>query len=159
MPSPTKDLLEIDLNRLEECCQEQPQLMIVWGTKLVEARKAVKLAKNRIKLRAAKLDPEIRANPIDFGFEKISEKAIEYAIIKDLEYQEELKDLIQLEYEEDVLDIFFKTLVDRRGELENLTKLFGQMYWSKPNTVERMSERQRNAIEGEAVTPRKKKKE
>lgn len=158
MSSPTKDLLAIDLNRLEECCQEQPQLMFLWGTQLAEARKAVKSAKNKVKLRAAKLDSEIRANPTDFGFERPTEKAVEYTITKDTEYQEELKDLIQLEYEEDVLDIFFKTLIDRRGELENLTKLFGQMYWSKPNTVERMSERQRDAIEGEAVAPRKKKK-
>jgi hypothetical protein len=131
---PDERVLDISLDKLEEDCQRQPQLLFIWGTKLAQVKKDAKVAKNNLKMTAAKLDKEIRADPDSKGLEKITEKAVELCILDQPEYQDAQAILLEAEYEEDVLQAFVSALYDKSGELEKLIKLHGQMYWSKPDT-------------------------
>lgn len=133
--------LEIRLDRLEEECQNNPTMTRDVGVEKAQASKRVKECKNRLKLRKAKLDQEVRSNPKAYGLEKVTEAAIESIVTLDTEYGEESKELIDLEFAEDVLDATFRAMVDKKSELENLTHLHGQMYWSKPQTGSREADR------------------
>lgn len=147
MKEPTKDLLDIDLNRLEDEARVQPQRMYVWGTKLAEARKRAKEEKNRAELIHATLDKQVRSDPATFGIEKITEAAVKAAILEQNDYQNVLDSRIQAEYEEDILDAFVKALASRDRQIETLAKLHGQMYWSKPDVDERPKVTQREREE------------
>jgi len=138
--------LDIDLASLEEECQLQPGLMYEAGTQLADQRKNSKIAKNKLKLKAAELGNAMRERPDDFGLSKTTDKAVEDAVLAHKDYQELLKDLIEIEYGEDVCESFKDAVVDRKKELENLVQLHGQMYWSKADTRLKTTEQSREKI-------------
>jgi len=141
-----KNELTINLNHLERACQKQPQLLQKWGSNKAELTKKRKNKENELKIKKAEKCREIRRNPRAFGLDKVTEKALDDICLLDLTIQKIIRDLHELEYEEDMSDIMVKSLQDRRTQLENLVKLHGQMYWSKPNVNKPMStvERRKN---------------
>jgi hypothetical protein len=130
---PTKDLLAISLNNLEENCQSNPQLTFVWGTELAKAKRRVKDLKSLYKVACAELEKRIRQQPQAYDLDKVTDKAVEAVITTDNECRNRLDEQQQAEYEEDILKVFMEAVSDRREELGNLTKLHGQMYWCKPD--------------------------
>lgn len=141
---PSRDLLAINLNRLEDECKDQPQLMFTWGQELAKARRVSKAAKNRMKLAEVAADKAAREDPFaTMGIAKTTEPAIKAYVAGDEEYRQCQQDLIDSEYEEDVLAAFVESLRDRREQLGNEVKLHGQMYWSKPDTNAAPTDQQR----------------
>ena len=128
------DLLEVRLEHLEEDCAGQSQLMREWGFHKAKAIRAVKDLKKELKLKAAHVGRDVRTNPAEFGLEKATEKAVEEVCLLDADYQDLQDQLIQAEYEEDLLGAFVDAIKDRRDQLRNEVILFGQMYFSKPDT-------------------------
>ena len=141
---PDKAALEIHLNKLEVDCQELPQQIYHWGVELAKASKRVKELKNSLKLNYADTASHIRRNPAAYGLDKITEGAIDQCVLRDSTYQHIQNQVIEAEYDEDVLEAFVKGgLADKKSELENMVKLHGQMYWSKPVTHEQPPSPQR----------------
>jgi anthranilate phosphoribosyltransferase len=129
-----ENVLEIHLDRLEEECQSLPKLLFLWGDKLAQAKRDARNAKNYLKLLAANMAKEIRENPKDFGLEKITEAALEQTVLVQEQYAQALADHSEAEHEEDVLLAFVIALKEKGEQIGNMTKLHGQMYWSKPDT-------------------------
>ncbi len=135
MAKPDKNVLEIRLDHLEEDAALQPQLMFEWGTLLAKARKATKEAKNRMKLVEAKAKQMIRADPEAFSVSKLTEGALEEVLLQRSDYQAAYAEHVQAEYEEDVLDLFVKSIQDRKEQIGNEVKLFVGMYYAKPDNT------------------------
>lgn len=128
---PSEQTLRIRKNFLDEEASQQPQLMFLWGTELALAREKVQSCKNRLKLRGAEVTLQARSRPQAFGFEKMTDSVAESLVLTDVAYQEIQEELLQAEKDEGVLDAFVKALVDRKSEIQNLTQLHGQQFWSK----------------------------
>lgn len=134
MNLPDEDLLEINLDRLEDDSRGHPRLTYKYGKALAEARKAVKEAKNSMKLWAAIKKREIRADPSNYGVEKVTVDAVKTVVEEMPDYQRMELEIIDLEFDEDQLDAFMKGAASRDRQIEVLAKLHGQTYWSKPDT-------------------------
>ena len=130
----TEDLLVVSLDHLEENCAGQSQLMRQWGFEKAKAIRKVKDLKRLLKLRNAEIGREVRNNPGEFGLDRGTDKAIEEISLLDADYQNLQDQVIQAEYEEDLLSAFVESIRDRKDQLRNEVLLFGQMYFSKPNT-------------------------
>jgi hypothetical protein len=150
MNLPTKDLLTIHADRLDEDCDSNPKLAFEWGEALAEARKNTSLAKNNLKLIAAELDNDIRSNPAKFDLEKATDKAVEACVLTQICYQNAQQELIDAEYEEAVLQAFVFAVSDRKQQITNRANLHGQQYWSKPNMTEESKKRTREEVQQEA---------
>jgi hypothetical protein len=155
MNQPKEETLEIRLDSLETACQNHPQQMFKWGVELAKAKKKTKVAKNDLKLCHARISRQVRFKPGDYALEKITDASVEAAVLDQQEYQDCQQRLIDVEYEEDVLKAFMDAMSDGREELGNLTKLHGQMYFSKPDT--KLPEADRVKTMRDGVQPRKKK--
>lgn len=142
-----KGLLDINRNALEEECQDQPKMVFEWVEQAAVAARRVKEAKNKLKLVEAQLILKIRADPQEYGIVgKVTESGINSAVILHPSYQQAQDAVIQAEYDSDVVDGMIKALNDRRSQLENLVKLYGQQYWSKPRIAE--EDREAGRVEG-----------
>lgn len=136
LDGPPGNLLMIHQDRLEDDCTQQPQLTFVYGQQLADATRKAKLAKNRLKLVEAELSLDARSDPTAYNLSKITEDALKAVVIVHPEYKHAQQALIDAEHEEEVLRAFIYALNDRKEQLGNMTKLHGQMYWSKPAAEE-----------------------
>lgn len=134
MKKPNKDLLKINLNRLEEECAGQSQLMAEWGEILADAKRKSKDLRKALKLLTAQISLNVRRDPAEFGLARATDDSVKEVVTTQDEVQNLQDQVIQAEYEEEILDSFVWSIVDRKAQLENLVKLHGQMYWSKPDT-------------------------
>lgn len=159
MSEPNKDLLTVHLDRLEDDAKEQPQLMYDWGLELAKAKKKTKQCEKRVKLAKVAADKEAREDPLGtMGLDKTTEPAVKAYVEGNEEVVQCEQDVIDAEYEQDILYAFVESLRDRREEIGNLTKLHGQMYWSKPDGVSQPTEQQRIAATQAASQPPKKRR-
>jgi hypothetical protein len=151
MKEPDINVLAIRLDRLEEDCASQPQLVFLWGKELAAAKKRTAEAHNRMKLVAAEIGSEVRANPGRFGLMKVTEDGVKEAVLQTEDYRVAFDEHLVCEEEENILSAFVEALRDRRQMLTNEVSLHGQMYWAKPS-VPTETERKRDMAEaGERV--------
>lgn len=134
--SPDKSLLKIDPSNLDKECESLPQTAFVWGEKVAEARKRVKELTQEVKVKAADLDADIRANPESHGLLKVTDDGVKSAIVRAGSYQVIVTKLHEAEYHLEVLEAFFWALKDKKSMIEVMAQLHGQMYWSRPNTTQ-----------------------
>lgn len=143
-----KNVLLINRNSLDEECAHQPQLLFEWGEALARASLRAKEAKNRLKVVEAEIAMDVRSAPQKYGLDKITESSVAATVLLQPQYEAAHKELITAEYEEELLSQMVKALSDRRSELENLVRLHGQMYWSKPDTTATTQEDREAAMRG-----------
>lgn len=124
--------ITIDESSLDVEWLEQPQLMIRYAIKAAEARLERDLAKERLDVVKAELDKEIRMNPEKFEIAKVTETAIQAAILTNSRYKEASEQYIQLRYEAEVLQSAVNAIEHRKSALENLVKLYGSQYFAGP---------------------------
>lgn len=141
MKLPDEDSLSIHKDRLDDDAEHQPKLMFRWGTELAAARRASKEAKARLKVVVAEVDRSVRASPGRYGLDKITEAAVTNIVVLSREHAVATQALIEAEYQEDMVDAYVKALNDRKGEIEVMSRLHGQMYWSKPDQTPKDQER------------------
>ncbi len=123
--------LNIDPNNLDKDCCRLPKLTRQWGIELAMARRKTAEAKNKVKLVRAETRQAIRADPASFGIEKITVDAVDDALELYVTYQDAQRDLILMQEAEDVLDANIRAIRELSESLSNMTKLHGQMYWSR----------------------------
>lgn len=129
MKTPKKSLLDVSLDHLEEDARENPQLAYVWGMEHAKAKKAVKEAEQRLKLVVAQIGNSVRARNRD-----LTVQAVKDAIESSKEYKEAWAALTEAEYDADRIGVMVHSIELRKRAITDMVTLFGQMYWSKPDT-------------------------
>jgi hypothetical protein len=143
--SPDKKLLKIDVNHLDVEAESLPQQAFIWGEEVARARKRVKEITQELKVVAAELDADVRNNPGAHGLVKVTDECVKAAIIRAGTHQSTVMKLHEAEYHLEILEAFFWSLKDKKGMIEAMITLHGQMYFSRPNTSQ-AEERNREAI-------------
>lgn len=127
-------ILDIDLSRLEDDCREQSKLLRQWGYKLAKAKRVLNDAEKKLKVTKAEVARAVRSRPEAHGVNSTTIDNVNDAVMVNKEYKAVWDEQIEAQYQVDMIQSMVNALHDRRTELENIVKLHGQMYWSKPNT-------------------------
>lgn len=125
-------IFELDKTQLDVHWVEQPALMYKYCKELAEARTMVDHAKSEVQLIEAELSAKIRNEPLKYGIEKITEKAITEHIATHRDYQSAGSLLIRKKYDADVVQAYVTALDHRKKALEKLVDLHGQGYFATP---------------------------
>lgn len=126
------DFLNIDKGALDEEWLKQPSLVFKYAKKAAQCKLELDEAKTALDLTKAELDKEIREDPEAFDIEKVTNPAVEAAIVAEDDYQEALAEVSKKKYELDVLYAAVNALEHKKRALESLVSLHGQNYFSTP---------------------------
>ncbi len=125
--------LKIDQNNLHREWESQPMLFMKWAEASVQAQFERDEAKSRLDVCRAKLDGEIRANPGNYGIEKITEAAIQSAITLHKDYSTANSNYINSVQSAKILDAAREAFDHKKKALEKITDLYISGYYSAPN--------------------------
>ena len=126
-----KDLY-IDETNLDIEWLDQSMLFMKYAKHSAETQRDFDDVKQKLDVLKAELDKEIRENPSDFGIEKVTEGAIQSAILTTPRYQAMYEALLDTKFENDMAKNAVQAFNQRKEALENLVKLNGQQYFSGP---------------------------
>lgn len=149
-----KDTYEIDKHRLDREWQLQPRLFHEAADKLAEAESEVDRLKGVLELVAAEVELDIRKNPEGYGIKRISNPAVEKAVILDKQYQEALEDYHKAKRAARHLQAEVRYLEHRKSAIEHLSKLRLIDYWADPRISGREMEAAEERLREEAARPR-----
>jgi hypothetical protein len=143
------DILAINTNKLDEDAAEQPRTLRQWADKLSFAEKRAKLAKRKLRVVKAELSKVVRQSPSKYGIFRVTDTAIEDAVVMMSAYKAEEEELISAELARDLLKNMVISLHERGEEIGNLVKLHGQQYWARvrvdPDTMQEIQEHSRKS--------------
>jgi len=139
----------VDKFALDDEWRIQSDLYFKWAKRSVDASLLVNITKDALEVRKAQIDKAVRANPREFGIEKVTNEALNNAATLDKEYRKLTEDLIQLKYEESMLEAAVKTMEHKKQSLENLVKLFLNNYYAEPSIPKQAKENEEVKIEEE----------
>lgn len=133
MTNPTENFSpEINELKLDQEWLGQPNMVWEYAKKKALANKRVSEAKAALKVTIAELSKAIRAEPLEYGLDKVTESTVENTILLQKEHRVDQQALIDAEYNADILGAAVAALQDRRRALEGLVELHGQNYFSDP---------------------------
>lgn len=122
----------IDHTSLDVEWLQQAELMRRYATHQAETRRQMDEAKERLDIGKARIEMDARANPDKYGLTKVTESAIQSAILLQSEYQELTQAYIDAKYENDVAIAAVRAVDQKKTSLENLVKLLGTSYFAGP---------------------------
>lgn len=136
----------IDENALDVEWLEQPSLMGKYTANLAKTRRRYDEAQEKVSIIKAHLERAIRKDPEKFDLEKVTESAIQSAILVQEKFQEANQKVIEARYENQMAQGAVQAVEQRKQALENLIRLLGLNYFAGP-TISRdlLSERQQRA--------------
>jgi len=155
--------LKIDVDALDVEWADQPLLMLKYTKISVEARMELDKAKEDLGIVKAEIDLKIRQDPEAFGITKITESAIQSAIILDTTFGLANEKCLQASYEFDMAQGAVRAVDQRKQALENLVKLHGLQYFAGPKIPRNLSyeyqqkQKQKNADDKVSLKPRRRK--
>jgi hypothetical protein len=125
--------IKIDPDNLDVEWLNQPALFLKYSRHLAQMRKELDESRQDLDIKKAEVDRKIRENPEAYGIEgKVTEGAIQSAILTEDEYQEAQKDYLEVKYEMDMAQGAVNAFNQRKEALENLVKLHGMNYFAGP---------------------------
>lgn len=124
--------MAIDESGLDVEWLAQPRLMMKYAQIASETKRKADLKKEELEIVKAQLDSAVRANPEQYGIVKVTESAIQSAIILQEQYQTISKELIDARYEQDMARYAVQAVGDRKDALENLVRLHAAQYFAGP---------------------------
>ena len=131
--------MRIDVDSLDVEWADQPTLMLRYTKIAAEARMALDRAKENLGIVKAEIDLTIRKDPEKYDIIKITESAIQSAIILDTDYGLVNEKCLQAAYEFDMAQGAVKAVDQRKQALENLVKLHGLQYFAGPKIPRNLS--------------------
>jgi hypothetical protein len=131
----------IDESALDVEWINQPTLMFKYSRELAKAEKEVSRLKEKISVERARLDKDIRSNPVKYkvGDIKITEAVVSNAIVTNKDFQELTKDLIEAQYEVNMVKGAVDAVKQRKDALQDLVRLHGQQYFAGPTVPRDLS--------------------
>ena len=149
------DIFDIDCNRLDEEWINQPALFHEHATNLAEANKELAEAKAQMEVVKAEVDKHVRADPVSYGLEKVTEVGIEKAVLASDEYSDARAEYIEAQYEVDMCWAAVNSLNHRKSALERLVSLHGQDYFSVPHAHDKEGREVADDIKKKSVRRRR----
>jgi len=122
--------LSIDSNHLEDECIYQAVLYGEVGEFAAELRRDAKIAKERLDYEKAGLQRDARMNPANYGITKVTEAAIEEAVLTNNVYRKVLAESIDSSYLADCANILQTAIEHRKSMVKDLVTLFVHEYYS-----------------------------
>jgi hypothetical protein len=150
---------DIDKHRLDEELIKQVRLYDKWAEKLARAKNSHAECIDERALVESELDELIRKDPEKFGLAKVTEPAVEKAIILNQRYQEALRAERKAQSHVNIYQYKINTLEHRKKSLEGLVQLLLNHYYSDvriPKGTEEEREAKR-AMETRAIRRRSQK--
>lgn len=127
------DFFHLDEYALDTEWVRQPALYFEYAKKLADARAELEQARSARDVVSAEIDRDIRDDPAKFGLQKITESAVEKAIILHSRYDQANQRVMKCKHEMDLIQAAVDALEHRKKALESLVYLQGQNYFSKPH--------------------------
>ncbi len=128
-----KQDVEINPDQLDIQWCKQASLFGEYCVEQATARDAFDRAKERLEVYDAGLGLKIRANPAQFGLEKITESSVQAVILLDKEHARLSDELNTARYQLEVITAAVRALDQKKSALENLVRLQGQNYFAGPS--------------------------
>jgi len=126
-------VMDIDRNNLDLECVKLPKVYLVFGEAYAESLLHSDEADRDLKIIKAELDFKVRSKPKKYKLKaRVTEKAIENAILTSKEYRKAEKVCIERRYTTSLLREILRSLEMKKKSLENLVILHGQNYFSTP---------------------------
>jgi acyl-CoA reductase-like NAD-dependent aldehyde dehydrogenase len=127
-----EDILDIDKMALDEEWVEQPKLYFRYAKALAEQRDGLDEMKAELELTKAEVESDVRENPDKHNLPKVTEKAVENAVIQSTEYQATLRRFNKRKKRVALLSALVEALDQRKRALEKLVDLQTMEYFSAP---------------------------
>lgn len=124
--------LRIDEMSLNKEWRKQPKTYHAWSKIAARAKRMAEIRKGDLEVVKSEVSQDIRNHPSSHGISKVTDKAIETAVILDVRYKKALRQSIDARYDSDVLSGAVKAMEQRKDSLEWLSKLFLANYYSEP---------------------------
>ena len=134
-----EDDIRIDETALDVEWLNQPRLCLKYSQELAQAKKEVDRAKEKLDVVRAKIDQEIRKEPLTFGMEKITEASVQSNIVIHKLYRSAETGLTDAKYKSEMIRAAVSAIEHRKDALENLVKLYGQQYFAGPKVPRDLS--------------------
>ena len=131
--------IRIDQSALDVEWLDQPSLVFRYGKLTADWEKRMDSVKRKLDVTRAELDARIRRNPENFQLEKVTEIAINNAILVHPDYEVVYHEYLEVKYELDMCRTVVRALQDKKSALENLVKLHGQNYFAGPSVPRDLS--------------------
>jgi len=149
--------LRVDMHALHIELSKQPTLYHTWADKLAKAKAEKDRLETLLKLTEAKLDQRIREHPSSYGLAKVTEPAVEKAIILSDKYQEVMGDLNEVKEEVYHLTAMVASVDAKKDVITDLVKLSLADYFSTPSVPSETREEADDAL-AKRVAARSRKK-
>ena len=133
-----KDLV-IDDSALDIECADQAMLFMKYAKHYAETRRILDEEKQRLDIVKADIDKQIREHPEKFKLEKVTEGAIQSAILTEGTYNIAYKKYLDAKFESDMAANAKDAMNMRKEMLEGMIKLLAQSYFAGPRTPRDLS--------------------
>lgn len=138
---------KLDIYALEEEWKEQPHNYRIWSEKLADSKKLVNSLDQKIKIRKAKVDKDVRRQPSRYNLEKATNEAVNNVVELDPDYRKLSEIRIEAQYLVDVLFGVIISLEHKRDALKEERKLFLNNYYTEPYDDDREGRQRQNRNE------------
>lgn len=134
---PQRAIMDIDLANLEVEWQEQPKLYLAAAEELADAKKAAEELELELIVRKAEAEKEVRAEPEDFGLEKVTEAGVKAAVDTHKKVISLRSKIIEANHLVGLLVGKCRALEHRKRALEKEVDLFLAGYFAAPKEKRR----------------------
>lgn len=136
-------VVQIDELNLDKECIRLPGDYLKWAHLSADAKREVDELENRLKVVQADLAKDVRANPEDFGLDKVTESGLAAVVLTLPGYQKALVRVQEARHQAELVQAVVWALEHKKRTLTLLVELHGMGYFSSP----KVSERGREAVE------------
>lgn len=125
--------LEIDRLKLDEEWANQPALFYLWAKKAADAQLAHDDAKSRLDVIKAELAKACRDDPDSFDVGKVTDKAVDAAVITSAKYQKAVKQCNTARHDLAIAQAAVTALEHRKRALTMEVELYIKEYYAEPH--------------------------
>lgn len=149
LPSEDFEIFDINQNLLDKEWLNQPRFFFRYARQLADARRDYEAAKANLKVVQADADKKERRKA-QIKEQKMTEAAINQSVLRRPDYRDAEQAVFTAKHRVDVMEAVVNALDHRKKALENLVRLHGQNYFSKPtaddDNKDRMKEVEKKSI-------------
>jgi hypothetical protein len=136
-----KEEILIDPNNLDLECLHQPSLFMKYSEMMAQAEANYDVSKRNLDRVIAKISLQIRKNKKLYieGSEKLTESMIQCLLDDDETIQDAQDEVGRCKHELKILTGIVSAFEQRKRSLNNLVTLYGQQYFSGPDTMRQLN--------------------
>ena len=131
--------LRIDDSALDLELLEQASLFMMYAKHYANTQRSLDEEKQKLDIVKADIDKQIREHPEKFKIEKVTEGAIQSAILTEGSYNIAYKKYLDAQYEKNMAGNAVQSMNMRKEMLEGMIKLLAQSYFAGPSVPHDLS--------------------